>query len=167
MIATVEVTSDITDDTEQPAADLISQWCQAALLGVAHLKSTKDHCEISVRVVDESESATLNSQYRNKDKPTNVLSFPSDLPAAVSALLDTYPLGDLVICHAVVQQEAEAQNKPVSDHWAHLVVHGVLHLLGFDHQNDSDAEEMEALEVSILKSLNIDDPYEDRSISTP
>lgn len=167
MNATVEVISDIADDSDQPDAELISQWCQAALMGAAHLKSTVEDCEISVRMVDESKSAGLNSQYRQKDNATNVLSFPSDLPPSISAVLETYPLGDLVICNAVVKQEALAQHKQLNDHWAHLVIHGVLHLLGFDHQDDQDAEQMEALEVSILKSLNIDDPYEDRSISTP
>lgn len=166
MIATVEVISDITDDSDQPDTDQITRWCQAALLGSAQDKHRANHCEISVRVVDESVSASLNSQYRHKDNATNVLSFPSDLPPAVSAMLEVYPLGDLVICSAVVKQEAISQHKPLHDHWAHLVVHGVLHLLGFDHQEDNDAEQMEALEVSILQSLNIDDPYEDRSLST-
>lgn len=166
MTVTVEVISDIEDDTEQPADETIMRWCQAAIAGAQGLKSTPANCDISVRVVDESESAALNSQYRHKDNPTNVLSFPSDLPDSVAALLETYPLGDLVICHAVVQREAKQQGKPLIDHWAHMVVHGVLHLLGFDHLNDSDAEQMESLEVKILTSFNIDDPYENRSIST-
>lgn len=167
MTATVEVTSDIADDEAQPAAATVTRWCLAALVVAADKQKTiPEHIEISIRVVTETESATLNAQYRNKPNPTNVLSFPSDLPASVSALLDCYPLGDLVICQAVIQREADEQNKPLMDHWAHMVVHGVLHLLGLDHQNDSDAEHMEAMEVNILKSLDIADPYENRSISS-
>ncbi|GFZ81379.1 hypothetical protein GCM10011403_25780 [Pseudohongiella nitratireducens] len=164
MTATVEVIRDITDEAEQPDADTIAAWCQTALLAAGNLKPVADNAEISVRIVSEAESAELNSQYRNKANPTNVLSFPSDLPASVATLLDTLPLGDLVICQAVVSREAGEQNKSLSDHWAHMVIHGVLHLLGFDHQNDSDAEQMENLEIDILKSLNIADPYENRSI---
>lgn len=166
MTVTVEVISDTADTTGQPQADTIKQWCQAALQAAQGQKTVPEHSEISVRVVDETESAALNSQYRHKDKPTNVLSFPSDLPGSVAALLETYPLGDLVICQSVVEREASEQHKRLNDHWAHMLVHGVLHLLGFDHQNDSDAEQMESLEVTILASLNITDPYENRSIST-
>ncbi|MEE4244633.1 MAG: rRNA maturation RNase YbeY, partial [Kangiellaceae bacterium] len=96
-----------------------------------------------------------NSQYRQKDKPTNVLSFAADIPNYIESDL----LGDLAICAVVVEQEALVQNKKLSDHWAHLTVHGCLHLLGYDHIEDSDAEKMEALEVTALRKLGIDDPY--------
>lgn len=165
MTVTVEVICDTTDKAGQPDADAITHWCQAAIKGADGLRNVPENSDINVRIVDESESAALNSQYRHKDRPTNVLSFPSDLPDAVSAILETYPLGDLVICQSVVQREAHEQGKSLNDHWAHMVIHGVLHLLGFDHQNDSEAEQMESLEVKILTSFNINDPYEDRSIS--
>lgn len=117
--------------------------------------------EIVVRIVDEDESRTLNSQFRHIDKATNVLAFPSndaDL-AEVRAEVDDIPLGDLVICAPVVMREAEEQGKSPDDHWAHLVVHGTLHLLGFDHIDEQDAAEMEALETRILAARGIGDPY--------
>lgn len=114
-----------------------------------------DAAELTIRTVDSDESQMLNRDYRGKDKPTNVLSFPfdSDIPLPVQLL------GDLVICVPVMQQEAVAQDKPVAHHWAHLVVHGTLHLLGYDHIEDEEAEHMESIEIEILKSLGISDPY--------
>ncbi|WP_109439659.1 rRNA maturation RNase YbeY [Acinetobacter haemolyticus] len=118
-------------------------------------------CEIGIACVDLAESHELNLQYREKDKPTNVLSFPSDIPEEMLNLLDAEPLGDLVICMPVVLQEAKEQQKTPMDHFTHLLVHGILHLLGYDHEtNESDAEEMEALEIAILKKLNIANPYQ-------
>lgn len=114
--------------------------------------------EITVRIVDETESRELNHQYRGKDYPTNVLSFPFEAPPGVELDL----LGDLVICAPVVVREAAEQHKPLLHHWAHMCVHGTLHLLGFDHIDDNDAEEMENLEIRILAKLAIDDPYLDR-----
>ena len=102
------------------------------------------------------ESQQLNSQYRQKDKPTNVLSFPFEVPEGIELNL----LGDLVVCASVVEQEAKEQNKVLFHHWAHMIVHGCLHLLGYDHINDADADEMEALEVKILAKLAISNPYE-------
>lgn len=113
-----------------------------------------DVVQLSVRVVGEAESAQLNAQYRERNYPTNVLSFPAD--AVVPGLR---VLGDLAICAAVVQHEASEQGKTVSAHWTHMVVHGVLHLLGFDHIKDDEAERMEALERRIMAELNYDDPY--------
>lgn len=116
--------------------------------------------EISVRIVDEDEGRALNKQYRQQDKATNVLSFPavgadeSDLPPELSQTL-----GDIVICGPVVEREAAEQNKEVASHWAHLLVHGALHLLGFDHETDEDADAMEKLETSLLAARGIDDPY--------
>lgn len=123
----------------------------------------KEDCEIGVACVDLAESQQLNLQYREKDKPTNVLSFPSDIPEEVLPMLDAFPLGDLVICIPVVLQEAVEQKKTAQEHFAHLLVHGVLHLLGYDHEtSDEDAEEMEGLEVEILAKLNIDNPYQEQ-----
>ena len=118
-------------------------------------------CEIGIACVDTAESQQLNLQYREKDKPTNVLSFPSDIPEEMLALLDAEPLGDLVICIPVVLQEAAEQHKKPLDHFTHLLVHGVLHLLGYDHEtSEAEAEEMEALEIAILKKLTIENPYQ-------
>jgi len=118
-------------------------------------------CEIGIACVDLAESQELNLQYREKDKPTNVLSFPSDIPEEMLSLLDAEPLGDLVICIPVVLQEATEQQKTPSDHFTHLLVHGILHLLGYDHEtSEAEAEEMEALEIEILKKLGIANPYQ-------
>lgn len=113
--------------------------------------------EITIRIVEKQESQDLNSQYRGKDKPTNVLSFPFEAPPGIDINL----LGDLVICADIVELEAEQQNKHCLDHWAHLTIHGTLHLLGYDHENDDDANQMEQLEVALLNKLSIDDPYQD------
>lgn len=111
--------------------------------------------ELTIRLVESSESQQLNHQYRNRNTPTNVLSFPFELPEGIELDL----LGDLVICAEVVEQEAKQQNKSLTDHWAHMVIHGCLHLLGFDHINENDADEMETLETQLLFSLGIADPY--------
>lgn len=113
--------------------------------------------EVTLRIVDLVESRQLNSDYRNKDKPTNVLSFPFEAPEHIEVPF----LGDLVVCAAVVEQEAREQKKRVENHWAHLCVHGLLHLLGYDHIEETEAQEMEGLETAILAKLNIDDPYQD------
>ena len=113
--------------------------------------------EITVRIVEPSESQQLNRQYRSIDKPTNVLSFPFEAPPGMSLNL----LGDLLICAEIVAQEAKQQNKVLIHHWAHMLVHGTLHLMGLDHIEDDEAEQMEALEIVILGKLAIDDPYQD------
>ncbi len=130
-------------------------WVQAALAGAGRQKP----CEMAIRLVEAEESQTLNREYRDKDKPTNVLSFPSELPEEVLDSLPREPLGDIIICVPVVFAEAEEQGKAVRDHWAHLTVHGVLHLLGFDHIEDDEAEEMEGLEIRVLAGLGIANPY--------
>ena len=110
--------------------------------------------------MDNEESHKLNLEYRQKDKPTNVLSFPSDLPDEMAQILDTFPIGDLVICIPVVLQEAIEQQKTPIEHFTHMLVHGTLHLMGYDHEtSDEDAEEMEALEIEILKKLGFENPY--------
>ncbi|WP_100159427.1 rRNA maturation RNase YbeY [Proteus columbae] len=111
--------------------------------------------EVTIRIVDETESHELNLTYRGKDKPTNVLSFPFEAPPEIELPL----LGDLIICRQVVEKEAVEQSKTVEEHWAHIVIHGCLHLLGYDHIEDDEAEEMEGLETEILQNLGYADPY--------
>lgn len=127
----------------------IQQWLDAAILPF------QAEAEVTVRIVDEAESQQLNFDYREKNKPTNVLSFPFECPPGIELPL----LGDLVICAQVVAKEAAEQHKSLSAHWAHMVVHGSLHLLGFDHINEEDATEMEAEEIQILAELGFADPY--------
>ncbi len=133
-----------------PTERQLQLWAQAALA------SRRDNAELSLRIVDEAESQQLNGQYRQKDKPTNVLSFPAELPDELQLPL----LGDLVICAPVVAQEAAEQNKTHEAHWAHMLVHGTLHLLGYDHIEEVDATEMEALETRIITELGFPPPYE-------
>ncbi|OBP15931.1 rRNA maturation RNase YbeY [Rheinheimera sp. SA_1] len=132
-----------------PSEAQIQLWLNAAV------SPFQPVAEVTVRIVDETESQQLNFDYREKDKPTNVLSFPFQCPPGIELPL----LGDLVICAGVVAQEAKEQNKTLDAHWAHMVVHGSLHLLGFDHINDDDALEMEAEEIQILAELGFADPY--------
>lgn len=132
-------------------ADL-RRWCRAALLQANYT----DTSELVIRIVDEAEGADLNQRYRHKPSATNVLSFPYQEDFNKTDLL-----GDVVICAPVVFREAKLQNKEPQAHWAHLVVHGVLHLLGYDHQTDSQADIMEKLEIRILKGLGYPDPYGD------
>lgn len=121
---------------------------------------TQSDCEMGISCVDNAESHKLNLEYRQKDKPTNVLSFPSDLPDEMAQILDTFPIGDLVICIPVVLQEAVEQQKTPIEHFTHMLVHGTLHLMGYDHEtSEEDAEEMEALEIEILNKLGFENPY--------
>ena len=132
-----------------PTAEQIEQWATAAV------QPQSDEVEMTVRIVDEAESHALNLNYRGKDRPTNVLSFPFECPDEVELPL----LGDLVICRQVVEREAQEQDKPLMAHWAHMVVHGSLHLLGYDHIEDDEAEKMESLETQIMTGLGFADPY--------
>ena len=132
-----------------PTEEQIVQWATAAV------QPEGDEVEMTVRIVDEAESHELNLTYRGKDRPTNVLSFPFECPDEVELPL----LGDLVICRQGVEREADEQEKPLMAHWAHMVVHGSLHLLGYDHIEDDEAEEMESLETQIMQGLGFDDPY--------
>ncbi len=142
-----------------PSTDDLHKWSNAAL------QNHDGEVSLVIRVVDEDEGKRLNQTYRNKESATNVLSFPYEVPdyaVDIPELNDEYSqqhLGDLVLCENVVMQEAKAQNKTLEQHWAHLVVHGVLHLQGYDHINDDDALQMESLEIEILKGLGFDNPY--------
>jgi len=132
-----------------PDEAAFQRWLEAAVTPF------QPESEVTIRLVDEAESHELNLTYRGKDKPTNVLSFPFEAPPGIELPL----LGDLIICRQVVEQEADEQGKSVEAHWAHMVVHGTLHLLGYDHIEDEEAEEMEALETEIMLALGYPDPY--------
>ncbi len=142
------------DTANLPSEADFQRWLDAAVLPF------QEEAEVTIRLVDEAESNQLNLTYRGKDKPTNVLSFPFECPPGVELPL----LGDLIICRQVVEREASEQNKPLLAHWAHMVVHGSLHLLGYDHIDDEEAEEMEALEVEFMQALGFDNPYQDDEI---
>ena len=147
MLIDLQIASENIDGL--PTLEQIEQWATAAV------QPESDDVEMTVRIVDEAESQALNRTYRAKDRPTNVLSFPFECPTEVSLPL----LGDLVICRQVVEYEAAEQEKPLMAHWAHMVVHGSLHLLGDDHIDDTEAEEMESLETKIMQGLGFVDPY--------
>ena len=134
-----------------PSAVSFRRWVTAALRGARRRKPA----ELAIRIVGADEGRALNRDYRGKDYATNVLSFAVELPPGVALPL----IGDLAICAPVVQREATEQGKRLRDHWAHLTIHGVLHLLGHDHLEARQAEAMEALETRILASLGIADPY--------
>jgi probable rRNA maturation factor len=135
-----------------PTKTSLAKYAQATLDG--HLGAAK----LVIRIVDQPESQAMNRQYRGIDKSTNVLSFPFEAPPHVPSK----HIGDLVICAPVVEREAVEQGKPLEAHWAHMVVHGILHLLEYDHQTDADAETMEGLEIAILGRLGFPNPYEAR-----
>src|SRR5690606_39092590 len=136
-----------------PAAVSFRKWVAAALAGRIR------EADLAIRLVDAKEGRALNRHYRGKDYATNVLSFPADLPEGLPEGVRLPLLGDLVLCAPVVEREAREQGKPLAAHYAHLTVHGTLHLLGWDHADDVEAEAMERLEREILAGLGIDDPY--------
>ncbi len=137
-----------------PDDEQFQLWAEAALAGKGSSFS------LLIRVVDEKEAQRFNRDYRNKDYATNVLSFPAQLPEGLPEDIRQSQLGDLLICAPVVIREALEQRRPEADHWAHLLVHGVLHLLGYDHEESSEAEVMESLEIEILAKSGIADPYQ-------
>lgn len=151
-----------TDLVDIPSVEQMVEWVALALQQEADTfgksKELNFPIEMTVRIVDESESQELNNTYRGKDKPTNVLSFPFENPPGLAQPLPI--LGDLVVCAEVVLGEANEQNKLAMSHWAHMIIHGSLHLLGYDHINETEALQMESLEVEILEKLLISNPYE-------
>lgn len=136
-----------------PSENAMRAWAEAALQG------RREEAELTVRIVGEAESADLNSGYRQKQGPTNVLSFTFEPPPGIALSF----LGDIVICAPVIAREAREQDKPPEAHWAHMVVHGCLHLLGYDHIDPAEAEAMESLEVALLANLGFPNPYESLS----
>lgn len=145
---------------EVPNAESFQRWIDAAL---NHLEQDAgDDLELSLRIVDETEITGLNRQFRGKDKATNVLSFPADLPDEVGLNL----LGDIAICAQVIEREAAEQDKTIEAHYAHMSIHGLLHLSGYDHVEDQEAEEMETLEAKILGHLGFGNPYEHSETNT-
>lgn len=159
--------SPLSSNMTLPSVDQISRWANLAYRAVSQQSS-----EVTIRLVDVAEITQLNREYRHKDKATNVLSFPfeADFPLVggmMGQLLDDTEsdpfvldlLGDIVVCCDVIEKEAVEQSKKTADHYAHMIIHGVLHLCGYDHINEQDAEQMESLEVSILAQAQIQNPY--------
>ena len=146
----LELDLQLASEAGAPSEAQFRQWCELAL------RQRSADSEMTIRLVDEPEARELNHTWRQKDYATNVLSFPADVP---DELLDIPLLGDLVICAPVVAREAKEQKKKLAAHYAHLTVHGALHLLGWNHEDDREAEAMEQLEREILAELGIDDPY--------
>lgn len=141
----------ISDDVDQatlPAEEKLQHWAEASYL-------EDDEAVASLQIVSSDEMQVLNRDYRGKDKPTNVLSFPMDLPEEIGLNI----LGDLALCDEVIEMEAQQQSKTAAAHWAHMVVHGMLHLQGYDHIEDDEAEVMEAKEIEIMKNLGFENPY--------
>ncbi len=151
MPVTIEMSVSENLDAEEediPDAKMVQHWAEKACL-------CDDQVVTSVQIVSKDEMRELNNTWRGKDKPTNVLSFPMQSPDVI----DLKILGDLALCADVINQEARQQHKPAQAHWAHMVVHGMLHLQGYDHIDDHQADEMEALEIRILDQLGFDNPY--------
>ena len=151
---------DITiEDARWDALSFDSLVEQAATAVLSRLGLDPDDCELSVLACDDARIAVLNADHRGKPQPTNVLSFPADFPNQLRDQVETFPLGDIVICAAIVELEAKAQDKELLHHWAHLTVHGLFHLLGYQHDDDMNATEMEKLEINTLERLGISNPY--------
>jgi len=157
----LQLASESVEPSELPSADDFQQWVASALVHPLQ-GAPRESAELTIRIVDNAESQNLNRDYRGKDKPTNVLSFPADSPAGwPEELKAELPVGDLVISAPVVMREAQEQGKTGRAHWAHMVIHGCLHLLGYDHMVDDEAEQMEALETRLLTQLGFPAPYQD------
>lgn len=144
----------ITDKALVPKASLLRKWAKEALA------KKLNSADMTIRIVDKNEMAHLNATYRHKNKPTNVLSFPLTIPSHIPL---SYPLlGDVIICAEIVNLEAQEQHKSSHAHWAHMVIHGVFHLLGFDHKTNREAKIMESLETKTMQTLGFANPYEDK-----
>lgn len=148
---TLEIQRAVDEDGGLPGDEAFRRWAETTLGQYA------EPVELVIRLVDEAESRQLNLSYRGKDSPTNVLSFPFEAPPQVPTPL----LGDLVICAPVVAREAQQQGKSPDAHWAHMVIHGLLHLLGYDHLNEQQARLMESQERALLRQLHFPDPYQE------
>lgn len=146
----------VIDTGCMPSDTEFQMWLEKALTDYS-----KD-AEVLIRIVGIQEISALNEQYRHKQGPTNILSFPFDVPDIVTGIS---LLGDLVVCAAVLEKEALTQQKNLKDHWAHIIIHGIFHLLGYDHIDESDALQMEAKEILILQQLNIDNPYQEQEVN--
>jgi probable rRNA maturation factor len=154
----MKVTAEIRNECASqwtPDAALCTTWIESALRSVGHSRD----CDISISFVDAAAIAVLNARYRDKPQPTNVLSFPGDFPEQLVHTLAYQPLGDIVICPSVMAAEAQQQSKELQSHWAHIMIHGVLHLLGYDHIKPAAARRMEQIEIEALATLGIPDPY--------
>jgi len=155
MNVTVDIANDCPNHWVPEAADMefwINSACQA-------IDPVIEHGNVSVRIVSEQDSATLNKHYRDRDYPTNVLSFTCELPASTAAVLEVSLLGDIAICASVVEIEARQQGKNLDAHWAHLLTHGFLHLNGYNHDDETSADKMETVEIAILSKLGFPNPY--------
>jgi len=137
------------DESGLPTADEFMFWAVAAL------ENIDTEFELSIRIVDEAEATQLNEKWRDMEGATNVLSFPTEITKEIQPR----PLGDVVICAPIIAREAIEQEKPIADHWAHMVIHGTLHLLGYDHIETLEMKKMESLEIKLLNQLNINNPY--------
>ena len=147
----LQVAVDEKEGEEPPSLQLIQKWSE-----IAYQEIKAEPTELTVRIVDRKEMVELNKQFRNKNSATNVLSFAFDVDPDFGIQL----LGDIVICHSVIVEEAKTQNKNLYDHYAHMVMHGVLHLCGYDHDEERSANLMESLEIKSLSHLGISNPYE-------
>lgn len=145
----------VSQSKQLPIQEYFQLWIDAVL------NDATQESEVVIRIVDEEEMTQFNQQYRKKTGSTNILSFPFEIPDGVDSDL----LGDLLVCAPVVEKESKQQNKELEHHWAHLIVHGTLHLLGHDHIDDAEAEEMEALEIKILKTIKIENPYREKLVN--
>jgi len=153
----IQIADDVSESIEEPPpSNLLQEWAQAAWQGAESAEPL-----VSLRIVSAQESQQLNNDYRAKNKPTNVLSFPMQMDEAISIpeIIPEMMLGDLAICAEVVASEAQQQQKTLLSHWAHMVVHGMLHLQGYDHIENTQAEQMETLEREIMQQLGFADPY--------
>lgn len=150
------IIQNLQEECAVPSHELLQKWAEQALENDADV-------QVSLQIVSTEESQQLNNDYREKNKPTNVLSFPMELPKELIEEMPVSLLGDLVVCAPVVAAESLLQGKTMNEHWAHMLVHGMLHLQGYDHIEDAEAELMEQKEVAILNKLGFENPYKSRA----
>ena len=160
LIVDVQCAIEDNDGEEPPGSESLNGWAQAAYIQVG-----TQPAEVSIRLVGEAEMVALNKRYRGQDRSTNVLSFGFDVEPELAQQINQPLLGDVVICHSVILTEAQQQQKTTADHYAHMVTHGILHVCGYDHQDEQSAIRMEALETQILAGNGIADPYNPTSLN--